>query len=558
MAYSNEPCKFCGSLGPHIFTGKSSPGSDMPADETLQQRAPGPANGANRTPPSQPKGDQFGIAGSASTADPSLHLSHTPKEEMEIPVNIYPRSPMLEHIDEMDSYERKESKKRHGKNDDREYSDKFNDSYESKQESSRKKSFVEDEEERTQRSSARNIVIPIISTGLMLLLVIATIYVVNNFEAVTKWLAAPTVPEVFQPSEEPPSGIQPSQPPSQNLVSGSEKSLPVISEATIDSITEYGATVTWKTSEPCISKVLYKMDTGDVQNHDLGDRLTTYHKAVLTGLSSGKTYYLTLRSWNTAGIECEPVEKSFQTLVAAKDITPPQLLGQPSVAVTDSTATITWKTNEKSTSLVKYGPSTGYEFSTEENTENAVEHSMFIAALSPDTTYHFQVISADSSGNVYESPDFQFKTEIPSESSPYLGGRAPGFTLRTLDGNSEVSLSQYKGKKIVLNFWASWCSPCKVEMPHFQAFWDKYCNSNNVMLITIASSDSDLDELKSIISASGYNFIVCLDSSEDVFNRYGITNIPRTYFMDESGIIRRIQQGMFTGPGEIEFMLDSY
>jgi hypothetical protein len=64
--------------------------------------------------------------------------------------------------------------------------------------------------------------------------------------------------------------------------------------------------------------------------------------------------------------------------------------------------------------------------------------------------------------------------------------------------------------------------------------------------------------LKSIVSGAGYKFMVGLDDSDDVFNRYEIVSIPKTFFIDKSGVIRRIQQGMFTSPGEIEFQLNSY
>jgi hypothetical protein len=91
-----------------------------------------------------------------------------------------------------------------------------------------------------------------------------------------------------------------------------------------------------------------------------------------------------------------------------------------------------------------------------------------------------------------------------------------------------------------------------------QAFWEKYQNNNDVALLTVAGSDSDLNVLKSIVSSSGYKFIVALDENDDVFNRYEIISIPKTYFIDRGGVIRRIQQGMFTSLGEVEYILTSY
>ncbi|MCX6005624.1 MAG: redoxin domain-containing protein, partial [Chloroflexi bacterium] len=277
----------------------------------------------------------------------------------------------------------------------------------------------------------------------------------------------------------------------------------------------------------------------------------------LPGLESGTRYFIDVTSWNAAGVEAEPKKDHFDTLASAADTTPPQLVGKPDTAVSDATATITWKTDEKSTSVIKYGPSTGYEFTSIEDRELRTEHSIYISALSPSTTYHFQVISKDAAGNEMKEGNFQFKTDYQTDSAPYIGSKAPSFTLKTIDGR-EVSLNQYRGKKVILNFWASWCSPCKIELPHFQAFWDKYSSSSDVMLLTVAGSSSDVKVLEDIIATNGYNFTVCLDSSEDLFNRYSIISIPQTYFIDKVGTIRRMQQGMFTSPAEIEFVLSSF
>ena len=232
-------------------------------------------------------------------------------------------------------------------------------------------------------------------------------------------------------------------------------------------------------------------------------------------------------------------------------------MGKPESQPSDTVVTITWKTDEKTTSLVNYGTDTSYPFPSIEDSHKATSHSIFINGLTPDTTYHFQVISSDESGNTLISGDYTFRTESPTNAAPYPGSTAPNFTLRTLDG-TEVSLNQFRGKKVILNFWASWCSPCKIELPHLQAIWDKYSNKGDVMFLTVAGSQSDEGVIRSYMKENGYNFMVCLDSGESTFNRYEIVSIPQTYFIDKGGIIRRLQHGMFTSPGEVEFMLNSY
>jgi peroxiredoxin len=241
----------------------------------------------------------------------------------------------------------------------------------------------------------------------------------------------------------------------------------------------------------------------------------------------------------------------------AKDTTKPVLVEKPSAQPGDTSATIAWKTDEKSSSFLKYGTDTSYPFPSTEDVHKTTSHSIYITGLTPDTTYHYQVISSDEAGNTLISGDCTFKTESATNAAPYAGSTAPDFTLKALDGKS-VSLSQFRGKKVILNFWASWCSPCKIELPHLQAVWNKYSAGGDVILLTVAGSQSDEDAIRSYVKDNNYNFTVCLDPDDSTFNRYEIVSIPKTYFIDKGGVIRRVQQGMFTSPGEVEFMLNSY
>ena len=240
-----------------------------------------------------------------------------------------------------------------------------------------------------------------------------------------------------------------------------------------------------------------------------------------------------------------------------KDTTRPLLVEKPVAIPSDSSVTIAWKTDEKSTTQVKYGTDISYPFPSPENTKKDTDHSVYIDGLSPDTTYHFQIISTDSAGNTLMSGDYVFKTESRTDEAPYMGNKAPGFTLKNADGNN-ISLNQFRGKKLILNFWASWCTACKVELPHLQAIWDKYRNSSEITILTVVSSDSPRNAIVDYMNTAKLDFPVCFDVADATFNKYRLISIPRTYFIDEGGVIRRIQEGMFTGPGDIEFMLSSY
>jgi len=571
MASQVSRCPDCGYLGPHQFVGKPE-GVDDSSAETPQVKRPGRGRGNEFNPGASGKEPPARVADRFIDSGPDTPVEFTEsepgnKDRQKAPFNIRKSNEALDTALGIDRTGKKRSRKDRYKEAEFDYLDKSDDTYESEYDE------AEDEKEGKGKGRGSSAIISIV---LVIILVIGAIYVINNFEEVNKWLMNPTIPEFFQPSTVIPPGNNSSQAQSpsggsaSNIVqpapatatppSGSSpqpsKTLPVISAVKITDITESSAKIKWNISEPCSGRLYYKTSIGPTLTKN-SEKSSTYHEVDLTGLESGQTYYIEVKSWNSANVEAELKSDHFETLASTADVTKPKLIGKPEKAVSDLTATITWKTDEKSTSVVKYGLGMGYEFTSIEDKGLRTEHSIFISALSPGTTYHFQVVSRDASGNEMNEGDFLFVTEYATNSAPYIGSKAPTFSLKTLDGN-EVSLAQYRGKKVILNFWASWCSPCKIELPHFQAFWDKYSARSDVVLLTVAGSDSDVNVLKSIIASSGYTFTVCLDSGEDLFNRYSIMSIPATYFIDSNGTIRRMQQGMFTSPAEIEFVLDSY
>ncbi len=593
-------CQDCGSLGPHTYDappGGPSESSHAPQAPSLRRGDSFPAEKVERQ---QPAGQLQRFSGPMDIQAESPSLSHGrhDDDDSHFPVGMRPRSPILDHIEDMDRGEPKKRGKKE-KEEERDFEEK----------PSGKKhftEFVEDDEEpeKPEKDNTGVLVTAIISIALLVLLIIGVNYVYNNFDDITRWLATPTVPEMVRPAEpaQPANTSQQAQPavnplawlsnifasdksgqkPTANTTvpavavspnpdapvtapvtptnpdKPSDTTRPTVYEPVIKSISDRGATVTWKTSEPCISEIHYKTDTGETIIKKVATKPDVNHTARLDGLDSGQWYYITdLQCQDNAGLRNDPVERSFQTLLSAADTIAPRLEGQPAVSADDSAATITWNTNEKAKSQVKFGLGAGYEFSSGFTYEFSTGHSVFLSGLSPSTSYHYQLISRDAAGNVMTSADFVFKTEPDTGASPYMGNKAPNFTLKNLKGE-DVSLSQFRGKKIILNFWASWCTPCKLETPHFQAVWDKYSSGDEVMLLTVAGSQSEEELVRSFISNGNYNFTVCLDPGEDAFNRYELTSIPKTYFIDKDGVIRRIQQGMFTGPGEIEFMLNSY
>lgn len=120
---------------------------------------------------------------------------------------------------------------------------------------------------------------------------------------------------------------------------------------------------------------------------------------------------------------------------------------------------------------------------------------------------------------------------------------AADFTVFDSSGN-EVSLSDYFGKPIVLNFWASWCMPCKNEMPHFEAAF-KENPDIQFMMLNVTVSDSFADA-KSFISESGYTFPVFYDLNGDASDVYVVNSFPTTLFIDANGNIVTKVVGMLS------------
>jgi peroxiredoxin len=136
-----------------------------------------------------------------------------------------------------------------------------------------------------------------------------------------------------------------------------------------------------------------------------------------------------------------------------------------------------------------------------------------------------------------------------------IGFTAPDFTLPTTD-NKEFKLSDYRGKPVILNFWASWCGPCRYEVPAFKSFYDKYENEG-VSIIAVNTQDNP-DSALAYAKADNLKFTVPVDPQGKVANLYNVRGLPTTYFIDEKGIITSIKIGPFLFMEEIEDRMGSF
>ncbi len=111
---------------------------------------------------------------------------------------------------------------------------------------------------------------------------------------------------------------------------------------------------------------------------------------------------------------------------------------------------------------------------------------------------------------------------------------ATDFSVYDTEGNL-VKLSDYFGKPIVLNFWASWCGPCQSEMPDFEEAYRQLGNDIHFLMVNVTGGRETLSGAKSFIEHSGYTFPVLYDVDGDAANAYRVYSLPTTYFIDASG-----------------------
>lgn len=112
------------------------------------------------------------------------------------------------------------------------------------------------------------------------------------------------------------------------------------------------------------------------------------------------------------------------------------------------------------------------------------------------------------------------------------------FTLSDLNGKSHT-LSKYKGKVIFLNFWATWCPPCRAEMPAMQKMYKSWNSKKYVMLAVNIGQDKQT--VKSFANKNGYTFPILLDSTSKIARKYRVSGIPTTYIINKEGkIVTRI------------------
>lgn len=131
---------------------------------------------------------------------------------------------------------------------------------------------------------------------------------------------------------------------------------------------------------------------------------------------------------------------------------------------------------------------------------------------------------------------------VALEPAPIAGHPAPDFELTNMDGET-VRLSDFEGKPVVLNFWATWCGPCRAEFPEFQEAAVE--NADRLVIVGINNTSTDNpNAIPDFLDQFGITFPILLDNDREAVDAYNILGLPTTIFIDDKGVVNEV----FTGP----------
>jgi len=123
---------------------------------------------------------------------------------------------------------------------------------------------------------------------------------------------------------------------------------------------------------------------------------------------------------------------------------------------------------------------------------------------------------------------------------------APDFTVYDVDGNPH-KLSDFRGKPVILNFWATWCGYCKMEMPDFDEKYGAYGDQVQFLMVNVTDgSQETVEKASAYVAEEGYSFPVYYDTGLEAASAYNTSGLPVTYFIDAEGYFVAWQQGMLT------------
>ena len=153
-----------------------------------------------------------------------------------------------------------------------------------------------------------------------------------------------------------------------------------------------------------------------------------------------------------------------------------------------------------------------------------------------------------STGKLTRAAQLENQVPVSSDAPDTLNAvatKASDFTMQEANGNN-VLLSSFEGKPVVLNFWTSWCSYCKAEMPYFEDAYKQYGGQVQFIMLNAVKSEKSSEDGKNFIKDSAYTFPVFYDTDGKAMTSYGIRGFPATIFIDKDGKIVEKSLGALT------------
>lgn len=136
-----------------------------------------------------------------------------------------------------------------------------------------------------------------------------------------------------------------------------------------------------------------------------------------------------------------------------------------------------------------------------------------------------------------------------------FGQPAPDFSLKTADGKT-VRLSDFKGHPVLINFWATWCAPCKFEMPALESIYQKYKDKGLVILAVDIKTDNGEAAVRKYQQDMGLSFPVVMDTTGETENNYRVRAYPTSFFIGKDGKLREVKRGAFMSADQIAASVD--
>ncbi|MCM3717431.1 peroxiredoxin family protein [Fictibacillus phosphorivorans] len=142
-----------------------------------------------------------------------------------------------------------------------------------------------------------------------------------------------------------------------------------------------------------------------------------------------------------------------------------------------------------------------------------------------------------------ENDEVNKQTTVTENTGLKPGSKAPDFKLNTLEGK-QILLKEYRGKKVILNFWATWCPPCRKEMPEMQKFYKEYKQKDvEILAVNLEYSETKPEKIRDFVKEYKLEFPIPLDEKNTIGKQFRAVSIPTSYFIDEEGTITHMHVG---------------